>query len=455
MAKPALPKGVRDYDPLETSRRNYIKRTIADVYRLHGYQEIETPALERLDVLQNKSGDESDKLLFRILRSGNFLEKASREALTSGDSSALAADIAEKGLRYDLTVPLARFASANMHNLPKPFKRFQIDRVWRGERPQKGRYQEFTQADADVVGSSSLFYDAECISMFSQVIESLKIRGGVILFSNRKLLQALAEKGGFSANFFSFATAIDKLDKIGEEGVIKELNERGFNESAIWLVQRVLRISGEAKTQLSELGELLNSAPSYAKGKQEIEEVLDYLEELQPQTEVRLHLGLARGLDYYTSTIYEVVIEDSGFGSVGSGGRYDELTAAFGANAGAGVGMSFGLERLYLIMEEQNLLQSVEDQPIVLVLLFNLPVSKVAIGRLAWLRKQGIAAELYPDQPKMKKQMSFADKKGVSYVWIEGEDELEKGMVTLKNMKNGHQEQLTEDEAVKLIIHAG
>jgi len=449
--KPSIPKGTRDFSPDETVRRNYIFDTIKDVFNLYGYLPIETPAMENLSTLLGKYGEEGDKLLFRILNSGDFLSGADIEALTNKDSNRVSAQITEKGLRYDLTVPFARYVVQHQNEIIFPFKRYQIQPVWRADRPQKGRYREFFQCDSDVIGSNGLFNETELIQIIDEVFKRLKIRITVKI-NNRKILAGIAEIIGEPDRITDITIAIDKLDKIGQEKVNAELEERGLNSASIEKLQPILLISGNNDEKLKQLKEILTESPTGLKGVEELSSVISMVQELGLETPVELDLTLARGLNYYTGAIFEVKALDVEIGSITGGGRYDDLTGVFGLKGVSGVGMSFGADRIFDVMAQLNIFPE-EVTSSTKLLFVNLGVKEAlqSMKIATMLRSKGIKTEVYPDNDKMKKQMAYADKKNIPYVAIIGEDELIINKVTLKNMQTGEQETIGVEELVNRV----
>ncbi|MCB9283331.1 MAG: histidine--tRNA ligase [Lewinellaceae bacterium] len=441
--KPSIPKGTRDFTPEQVRKRDYLFDTIRRVFVRYGYQPIETSALENLSTLTGKYGEEGDKLLFKVLNNGDYLQKADEEALVSRDSARLAASIAKRGLRYDLTVPFARFVVMNQHQLSFPFKRYQIQPVWRADRPQKGRYQEFYQCDVDVVGSGSLMYEAELAAIYDEVFArlGLKVR---ILLNNRKILAGMAEVAGIADRFMEMTIAIDKLDKIGMDGVRTEMAGRGISESSISTIEKLL-----ANQSLEAWKKELAGSETGLKGVEELETVLTYLGETTLTNEVVFEPTLARGLSYYTGCIFEVQALGAQMGSIGGGGRYDDLTGVFGMPGVSGVGVSFGAERIYDVMEELNLFPAnLSEDLAVLFIAFDEPSHRYAFRCLSQVRQAGIAADLYPEPAKVGKQMKYANDRKVPYVVLIGESEMNSGNLTLKNMESGEQQQLSLKEIV-------
>lgn len=449
--KPSIPKGTRDFSPAEMARRNYIFDTIRSVFRLYGYNPIETPAMENLSTLMGKYGEEGDKLLFKILNSGDFLRGADRELIEAGDCNRLAAQLCEKGLRYDLTVPFARYVVQHRNELQMPFKRFQIQPVWRADRPQKGRYREFYQCDADVVGSDSLVNEIELLQMIDEVFRRLKIRI-ILKLNNRKVLAGIAELIGAPDKIVDITVAIDKIDKIGLDNVNAELAERGLSPEQIAALGPILQISGTVGERLARLRELLAASEEGMRGVEELQTVVDGVMALGLDAELDLDVSLARGLNYYTGTIIEVKATDVAIGSITGGGRYDNLTGVFGMPGLSGVGISFGADRIYDVLNTLDLYPA-EARTATRVMFVNFggKEAAAAMGMLKELRASGIAAEIYPDAAKMKKQMGYADALAIPFVALVGETEAAEGKLNLKNMATGEQQLLTPAEAVALI----
>ena len=447
--KPSIPKGTRDFSPVEMARRNYIFDTIREAFRLFGYKQIETPAMENLGTLMGKYGEEGDKLLFKILNSGDFLKGVNPADLEEKHLGRLTNQLCEKGLRYDLTVPFARFVVQHRADLQLPFKRFQIQPVWRADRPQKGRYREFYQCDADVVGSDSLNNEIELLSLIDFVMDRLGIRC-VIKINNRKILAGIAEVLGAEDKIVDITVAIDKIDKVGLDNVNKELLEKGLSEEAIERLRPILTLSGSNEEKIRTLETLLATSAEGLKGIEELKEVLAGISALDPKGEVEVDVSLARGLNYYTGTIIEVKAKDVEIGSITGGGRYDNLTGVFGMPGLSGVGISFGADRIYDVLNQLELYPK-EISAAVKVLFINFGSEEASMARrvISRLRKEGISAQLYPDAAKMKKQMNYANSEGVRYVAIIGEDELAKGTITLKDMESGEQVTVTESELIE------
>ena len=450
--KPSIPKGTRDFSPVETARRNYIFDTIREVFRLYGFMPIETPAMENLSTLMGKYGEEGDKLLFKILNSGDYLAKADRALIESGDTNRLAAQLCEKGLRYDLTVPFARFVVQHRNDLTMPFKRYQIQPVWRADRPQKGRYREFYQCDADVVGSDSLINEIELLQLVDEVFARLNIRIAIKV-NNRKVLAGIAEIIGFPDKIVDITVAIDKLDKIGIDNVNAELAERGLSAEAIERLQPILAIGGSIDERLGALSSLLAESETGLKGIEELKTVIEGAQSLGLRAEVDLDVSLARGLNYYTGTIIEVKALDVTIGSITGGGRYDNLTGVFGMPGLSGVGISFGADRIYDVLSALNLFpDNTARSTEVMFANLGAAESAASMKALKAMRAAGIAAEIYPDETKMKKQMSWADSRSIPYVAIIGDSELAEGKMTLKNMTTGEQSLVDTDTAIDIIL---
>lgn len=447
--KPSIPKGTRDFSPVEMVRRNYIFDTIREVFRLYGFRQIETPAMENLSTLMGKYGEEGDKLLFKILNSGNYLKSADHELLNAEEPSGrLTSQLCEKGLRYDLTVPFARYVVMHRNELQLPFKRFQIQPVWRADRPQKGRYREFYQCDADIVGSDSLVNEIELLQIIDEVFSRLGIRIAIKL-NNRKVLAGIAELIGAPDKLIDITVAIDKIDKIGIDNVVVELRERGLSEDAVERLRPILAISGSLDERLSALSSLLADTPVGVAGVEELRAVVSGVESLGMKAQLDLDVSLARGLNYYTGTIIEVKALDVQIGSITGGGRYDNLTGVFGMSGLSGVGISFGADRIYDVLNTLDLYpENTSAASKVIFLNLGADESTVSLKAAKMLRASGIAAEVYPDTVKMKKQMAYADAMRIPFVAIIGETELESGTVTLKDMEAGNQETVALDDLV-------
>lgn len=450
MQKPSIPKGTRDFSPEEMAKRNYIFNTIRDVYHLYGFQQIETPAMENLSTLMGKYGEEGDKLLFKILNSGDCFSGISCDELLEKNPVKFAAKACEKGLRYDLTVPFARFVVQHRNEISFPFKRYQIQPVWRADRPQKGRYREFYQCDGDVVGSDSLINEVELIQIMDEVFHRFGIRV-CIKMNNRKILSGIAEILGAADKIVDITVAIDKLDKIGLEKVNEELREKGLSEEAISKLQPVIMLSGTNREKIASLKEILATSETGMKGIAEMEFILDRIEKLALRAELELDLTLARGLNYYTGAIFEVKALDVQIGSITGGGRYDNLTGVFGMEGVSGVGISFGADRIFDVLNQLDLYPKDALQTTQLLFVnFGEKEEAYLLPLVAQVRAAGIRTELYPESAKMKKQMSYADTKKIPYVAIVGETEMTEGKINVKNMITGEQQLLTVDELIAL-----
>ena len=449
MQKPSLPKGTRDFGPVKMARRNYILDAIKETFQRFGYQQIETPAMENLSTLTGKYGDEGDQLLFKILNSGDFLKEVASADLALG-AGALLPKVSEKGLRYDLTVPFARYVAMNRNELSFPFKRYQIQPVWRADRPQRGRYREFYQCDADVVGTDSLLCEAEIILMIRQVFSKLGLTDYSIKINNRKILTGIAEAIGAEGKEGPLCVAIDKLDKIGWEKVQEELLQRGFEASSLALLAPLVGLTSEVKERAALLTEFLKDSPTGLQGVQELEEVFSLLEKMGTSLDhVEFDSMLARGLSYYTGAIFEVKVHGTSIGSVSGGGRYDNLTGVFGLPGVPGVGFSFGVDRVYDVMEELDLFPADSQASTQLLLAhFDEAGFTYALSLLVRLREAGVKTELYPDLTKLKKQLELASKKEISFVGICGDEEIASGTIALKNLATGVQEILTLDAVI-------
>lgn len=446
MQKPSIPKGTRDFSPEEMAKRNYIFNTIRDVYHLYGFQQIETPAMENLSTLMGKYGEEGDKLLFKILNSGDCFAGISEEELKEMNPVKFANKACEKGLRYDLTVPFARYVVQHRNEIFFPFKRYQIQPVWRADRPQKGRYREFYQCDADVVGSDSLMNEVELIQIIDEVFDRFKIRVCIKL-NNRKILSGIAEIIGASDKIVDITVAIDKLDKIGLDNVNAELREKGLPEEAIARLQPVILLSGTNREKIASLKEILASSEIGMKGIEELEFILDRIDKVVLHAELELDLTLARGLNYYTGAIFEVKALDVQIGSITGGGRYDNLTGVFGMEGVSGVGISFGADRIFDVLNQLDLYpKNALKKTQLLFINFGQTEADYLLPFIAQLRAIGIHIELYPEAAKIKKQMSYADAKNIPFVAIVGETEMAENRVTLKNMITGEQRMMIWDE---------
>ena len=449
--KPSIPKGTRDFSPMEMAKRNYIFDTIKQVYQLYGFQQIETPAMETLGTLMGKYGEEGDKLLFKVLNSGDFLSKVTPEELNERNSLHLAAKLCEKGLRYDLTVPFARYVVMHREELQLPFKRYQMQPVWRADRPQKGRYREFWQFDGDIVGSDSLLNEVELM----QIVDTVFSRFGVrvqIKINNRKILSGIAEVIGAAEKIVDITVAIDKLDKIGLDNVNQELREDGLSEEQIEKLQPIITLEGTNDEKLNTIAEVLNSSETGLKGVEEIRYILDMLKTSGLKNEIQLDLTLARGLNYYTGAIFEVKALDVPMGSILGGGRYDNLTGIFGMPGISGVGISFGIDRIFDVL---NALEAYPKDAVngtqLLFINFGEKETAYCLPAVAKAREAGIRTEIFPDAAKMKKQMSYANAKLIPFVVLAGENEINEGKYTLKNMSTGEQQLVTAEELINIV----
>lgn len=449
--KPSIPKGTRDFSPSEMNRRNYIFSTIRQVFERFGYQPIETPAMENLTTLLGKYGEEGDKLLFRILNSGDFLSDVAGSELTTDNAAKLSGKISEKGLRYDLTVPFARYVVQHRNEIAFPFKRYQIQPVWRADRPQKGRYREFYQCDADVVGSDSLLNEAELLMMADQIFEKLGINI-VIKLNSRKILSGIAGVIGHADKITDITVAIDKLDKIGPEKVNEELAERGLDTEAIAKLQPIINLKGSNAARLEQISLVLSASEEGMKGIAETTEILSMVEAMEIKCRVELDLTLARGLNYYTGAIIEVKADGLAMGSISGGGRYDNLTGIFGLPGISGVGISFGADRIYDVMNELNIFpEETASSTRVMFVNFGGEEEILCLKLAASLRNKGINTEVFPENTKIKKQFSYADSKQIPFVVIIGESERQKGECLLKNMKTGDQTVISPDQLIQSI----
>ena len=450
-AKPGIPKGTRDFSPVEMAKRNYIFNTIREVFYLYGFQQIETPSMENLSTLMGKYGDEGDKLLFKIQNSGDYFSGLTDEELLSRNAAKLASKFCEKGLRYDLTVPFARYVVMHRDEITFPFKRFQIQPVWRADRPQKGRYREFYQCDADVVGSNSLLNEVELVQMIDTVFRKFGIRVSIKI-NNRKILSGIAEIIGEADKIVDITVAIDKLDKIGLDNVNAELASKGIPQEAIDKLQPIILLSGTNEEKLETLKTVLAASETGLKGVEESEFILKTIAGLGIQSDVELDLTLARGLNYYTGAIFEVKALDVQIGSISGGGRYDNLTGVFGMEGVSGVGISFGADRIYDVLNQLDLYpKDAVDGTQLLFVNFGKAEAAYVLPVLAKVRAAGIRAEIYPDSAKMKKQMGYANNKAIPFVAIVGENEMNEGKLTLKNMTTGEQSLVTPDELIDAI----
>ncbi len=439
MSKPSIPEGVRDFSPQEMAKRNFIFDTIKKVFIKYGYQQIETPTLEKLATLTGKYGEEGDRLLFKVLNNGDFLAKADKTALVENNSSKLISSIAERGLRYDLTVPFARYVVMHQNDIVFPFKRFQIQPVWRADRPQKGRYREFYQCDADVVGSKSLVYEAELIQIYDEVFAQFGLRV-TIKINNRKILFGMAEVAGIPEKFTDMTVAIDKLDKIGWEGVQKELEQRGISGEAVTVIQKLLDVN-----TLEDLMPFTDKSESLKLGIEELRGFHTYFDTKKPVNSIQFDITLARGLNYYTGCIFEVQAQDVKMGSIGGGGRYDNLTGVFGLKDVSGVGISFGADRIYDCLEELKLFpENSETSLKIIFVAFDAGTHRFAFNILTQLRTAGINGDIYPEpEAKLKKQFDYANRMNIPFVAVIGSEEMNENCVTLKNMTTGEQQKMS------------
>lgn len=450
MSKPSIPKGTRDFSPIEVERRNYIFNTIRNTFKKYGYQAIETPTMENLSTLTGKYGDEGDQLIFKVLNSGDFLAKASEDKLNSKNSKAITSEISEKALRYDLTVPFARYVVMHQNEIALPFKRYQIQPVWRADRPQKGRYREFYQCDADVVGSDSLLNEAEFICIYDEALSNLGFKDFSVLINNRKILAGISEYVGKPELLIDMTVAIDKLDKIGLDGVKAELQTKGFTEGDLIKLEPVILLNGTSEEKINSLKNILTNSEIGKKGIEELEKVFSILKNFNLRNaKVELDITLARGLNYYTGAIFEVKTHEVAMGSIGGGGRYDDLTGMFGLKNLTGVGISFGADRIYDVMEELKLFpENALSTTKVLITHFDEKAFDYALPIIAKLRNENISSELYPNISKMQKQMKYANDKGVPYVIVIGDSEMQTGKLAFKNMLSGSQTELTIEEII-------
>ena len=451
--KPSIPKGTRDFSSAELAKRNFIFDTIKQSFQLYGFEPIETPSFENSNTLMGKYGEEGDRLIFKILNSGDFLRKVDEKLYEEKDAAKLTGRISEKALRYDLTVPFARYVVQHQNEISFPFKRYQIQPVWRADRPQKGRFREFFQCDADVVGSDSLWQEVEFIQLYDDVFTKLGMRKTVIKINNRKILSGIAEIIGAKDKLIDFTVALDKLDKIGVDGVLKEMRNKEISETALNSLMPLFSLNGSNKEQLASLSDLLSESEEGLKGIQELTFVIDQIETLGLQSSLlKLDLTLARGLNYYTGAIFEVQADGVQMGSVGGGGRYDDLTGIFGLKNISGVGISFGLDRIYLVMEELELFDATPDfGPQVLFINFGEQEAGYVMNAMKTLRKEGVRSEMYPSAAKLKKQMNYANNKNIPFVVLVGEQEMSEENFKLKNMVTGDQSTCNLEELIRLI----
>ncbi|WP_117883279.1 histidine--tRNA ligase [Aureibaculum luteum] len=451
--KPSIPKGTRDFSPTEVTQRNYIFSVIKQAFENYGFQPIETPSFENSSTLMGKYGEEGDRLIFKILNSGDYLSKANETALTEKNSNALTTSISEKALRYDLTVPFARYVVQHQNEIEFPFKRYQMQPVWRADRPQKGRFREFYQCDADVVGSTSLWQEVEFVQLYDDIFTKLGLKNTIIKINNRKILSGIAEVIGASDKLIDFTVALDKLDKIGKDGVIKEMLGKGITEEAIKKVDPLLQLQGDNDSMLKELKVILKDSDQGLQGVSELEFVINNVAKLGLNTSsLNLDVTLARGLNYYTGAIFEVAADQVKMGSIGGGGRYDDLTGIFGLKNMSGIGISFGLDRIYLVLEELGLFKKVElPKPRILFINFGENEAFYCLETIKKLRENDVKSELYPDTAKLKKQMNYANKRDINFVVLVGESELKESKYTLKNMKSGDQSSCNFETLLKAV----
>jgi histidyl-tRNA synthetase len=451
MAKPSIPKGTRDFSPQEVAKRGYIISVLKKNFEKFGFQPIETPTFENLETLMGKYGEEGDRLIFKILNSGDYLAKADEKLLSEKNSQKLTSQISEKALRYDLTVPFARYVVQHQNEIDFPFKRYQIQPVWRADRPQKGRFREFYQCDADVVGSNSLWQEVEFVQLYDKSLSELGLEGSVIKINNRKVLSGIAEVIGAKDKLIDFTVALDKLDKIGEEGVKKEMLEKGISEEAIGKVQPLFNFTGTTSEKLNQLAELLKTSEEGRKGVEELRFICEAVESLgMYKSKLDLDVTLARGLNYYTGAIFEVQAPKVAMGSIGGGGRYDDLTGIFGLKNISGVGISFGLDRIYLVLEELGLFpEDVAETSKAIFANFGDSEALYSLKAIKTLRENGIKTELYPDKAKLDKQFKYADKRGIPFMIIVGEEELKNNIFKIKNLASGEQTSVTIEELIE------
>ena len=448
--KPSTPKGTRDFLPQEVAKRNYIFDAIKKVFKKYGFAPIETPSFELASTLLGKYGEEGDRLIFKILNSGEKVKKADLEALKNGNLARFSNSLAEKALRYDLTVPFARFVVQHQNDISFPFKRYQIQPVWRADRPQHGRYQEFFQCDADVVGSDSLLYEVDFVQIFDEALSDLKIPDFTIKINNRKILSGIAEVSGEQDNLITITVAIDKLDKIGKDGVIKELKNKGISEMAVEKISPLFSIEGVTESRLDQMAEYLSSSEIGLQGVNELRWVFDKVNMLGlREAKLEFDVTLARGLNYYTGAIFEVKANGVKIGSICGGGRYDDLTGIFGMKGVSGVGISFGADRIYDVLTELELFpEAVDERLEILFINFGEEAELKCMELSHELRGKGIAAELYPSSVRMNKQMKYANDRGVRYIGLLGEDEMRRGVIQLKNMDSGEQKEYPQNKLV-------
>lgn len=451
--KPSIPKGTRDFSSTELAKRNFIFDTVKRNFQLFGFEPIETPSFENSNTLMGKYGEEGDRLIFKILNSGDFLRKVDNRLYQEKDSKKMLSKISEKALRYDLTVPFARYVVQHRNEIVFPFKRYQIQPVWRADRPQKGRFREFFQCDADVVGSDSLWQEVEFVQLYDAVFSDLGLKDTVIKINNRKILSGIAEIIGAKDRLIDFTVALDKLDKIGIDGVLKEMRSKEISEDALAKLMPLFELKGSNQEKMTALSQLLSESEEGLKGVSELSFVMEQIEKLGMKTSgLQLDLTLARGLNYYTGAIFEVEANGVQMGSIGGGGRYDDLTGIFGLKDMSGVGISFGLDRIFLVMEELGLFNNAPNpRPEVLFVNFGEQEAAYAMKSMKWLRSEGVRAEMYPSSAKLKKQMNYANSKQIPFVILAGEEEIREKTYKLKNMTSGEQNTCNQEELIRLI----
>ena len=451
--KPSIPKGTRDFSSTELAKRNFIFDTVKRSFQLYGFEPIETPSFENSSTLMGKYGEEGDRLIFKILNSGDFLRKVDENLYEEKDSKKITSKISEKALRYDLTVPFARYVVQHQNEIVFPFKRYQIQPVWRADRPQKGRFREFFQCDADVVGSDSLWQEVEFVQLYDAVFSELGLKDTVIKINNRKILSGIAEIIGAKDRLIDFTVALDKLDKIGVEGVLKEMRNKEISEEALEKLMPLFELTGSNQDKINALSDLLSGSEEGLKGVSELRFVMEQIQNLGlTSSSLELDLTLARGLNYYTGAIFEVEANGVQMGSIGGGGRYDDLTGIFGLKNMSGVGISFGLDRIFLVMEELGLFNNAPNpRPEVLFINFGEQEATYAMKSMKWLRNEGIRSEMYPSSTKLKKQMNYANNKQIPFVILIGEEEMKQKTFKLKNMATSEQNTCNQEELIRLI----
>ena len=451
--KPSIPKGTRDFSSTELAKRNFIFDTVKRSFQLYGFEPIETPSFENSSTLMGKYGEEGDRLIFKILNSGDFLRKVDENLYAEKDAKKMTSKISEKALRYDLTVPFARYVVQHQNDIVFPFKRYQIQPVWRADRPQKGRFTEFFQCDADVVGSDSLWQEVEFVQLYDAVFSDLGLKDTVIKINNRKILSGIAEIIGAKERLIDFTVALDKLDKIGVEGVLKEMRNKEISEEALEKLLPLFELTGSNLEKMNALSELLSQSDEGLRGVAELRFVMDQIEKLGlTSSSLKLDLTLARGLNYYTGAIFEVEANGVQMGSIGGGGRYDDLTGIFGLKNMSGVGISFGLDRIFLVMEELELFKNAPNpRPEVLFVNFGEQEAAYAMKSMKWLRNKGVRSEMFPSSAKLKKQMNYANSKEIPFVILVGEEEIKQETYKLKNMATGEQNTCNQEELIRLI----